>query len=547
MATKSRNQIIAETTAIYLANLNRSSPPIPSVIEPDLLEEINDQIELVNASILDKARKYKMLSSLPESVISQIILSLYHVANLSLDEDSTVLSIYCDSGKYEGLYTMKEKDIKRIIEQYGPDMPEQKIADVYAKLERNAPLRNLTRDRDLIPVNNGVFDYKSKTLLPFSPDMVFTSKSGVNYNPLAQNITIHNAEDGTDWDMEGWLRSLSDDPETIHLLWQVLGAVIRPNVPWNKSIWMYSSSGNNGKGTYCKLLRNICGDNAYASISIRQFSKDVFLDNLMRVSAIITDENQPGTYMDSSDVLKCAITGDPITIDRKFRSKLTFTFRGMVVQCFNEYPRIKDRTPSLLRRLLIVPMPKCFTGAERKYIKEDYLDRPEVLEYALCKVLHMDYYELSEPQACKMAMEEFKEYNDPLTEFWNGFRDQFVWDLLPFQFLYDFYCAWFRRFYPSGTIIGSKKFSLELRKLVENDTGWEATPTNSPAATGNKMDRPELLSMEYGLGKWQNRGYGGTNIDIKCTPTHLASTYRGLVRKTAPASGGIGADDETAG
>lgn len=54
---------------------------------------------------------------------------------------------------------------------------------------------------------------------------------------------------------------------------------------------------------------------------------------------------------------------------------VSFVFRGFMVQCVNEYPRVKDKSDSFFRRQLFVPFMKCFTGIERKYIKDDYLHR----------------------------------------------------------------------------------------------------------------------------------------------------------------------------
>lgn len=83
-------------------------------------------------------------------------------------------------------------------------------------------------DRDLIAVNNGIFDYRTKKLMPFSPEYVFTAKSRVNYVPNAVNphYTMH---DGLDWDVDTWFETLSDDPEVTQLLWEVVGAIIRPH------------------------------------------------------------------------------------------------------------------------------------------------------------------------------------------------------------------------------------------------------------------------------------------------------------------------------
>lgn len=526
MSTQSRNQIITEVTESYLSTLNPCSLPSAGVIESDLLEQLNDEIELANAGVINKNRKYKMLFSLPANVIVQIILKLYPIADLKLEGGTKALAVYCDSGKNAGLYDMDEDAIKKLIEQYGPDMTEKEIKDVFAKLERNAPLLSLTKDRDLIPVNNGVFDYKSKSLLPFDPDMVFIAKCGVDYNPLAQNINIYNAEDGTDWDAESWMQSLSDDSEIVRLLWEITGACVRPNVEWNKSAWLYDPKGKTGKGTICRLMQNLCGEESYDSIAVEDFGTDAFLEKLMRKTAIISDENNVGSYLDKAKNFKKAVTGDPITINRKYRSTIKFRFRGFIVQCMNSMPKVKDRSDSFNRRLLIIPMTKSLDGMERIYIKEDYLGRKEVLEYVLCKVLNMNYYSLSEPLACKNLISEFKEYNNPLAEFWNEFREQFIWDLLPFAFLYDLFHEWSRRFCPSGKIISKNSFCRELRKLVENDTLWKAM--DNAVTTGSKMDQREPLIEEYNVRGWQN-----PNVCVIYPLQRLRtkSSYRGLVRQ----------------
>lgn len=102
--------------------------------------------------------------------------------------------------------------------------------EVFDILREKAQRVNRCEDANLIAVNNGIFDYDTKTLLPFTPDKVFTSKSRVDYNPNAVNVVIHNDEDGTDWDVESWMDTLSDDKGVVIILWQLMGAIIRPNV-----------------------------------------------------------------------------------------------------------------------------------------------------------------------------------------------------------------------------------------------------------------------------------------------------------------------------
>ena len=542
MSAYTRDGLIREATLIFLNNLNKTQPPSDiEGLKTDLIDGINDNISMYNACVYSKDRKFKCISTLPGFVIVEIMLYFRLVVNIHLNGGSYEPAVYCDSGKNEGLYTIEQEALRNAIVPYNWDMSEQNFKEIITKLRSRAPKLELTKDKDLIAVNNGVFDYSSKQLLRFSPEMIFLSKSRVNYNPKARNITIKNP-DGTDWNVENWMQSLSSDPEIVELLWQLLGAVIRPNVPWNKSAWMYAASGNNGKGTLCELMRNLCGEGSCESIKISQFSNDVFLDKLIQISAVINDENQPGAYVEVADNLKCAITGDPITINRKYLSKLKFTFRGMIVQCFNEFPKLRDRTPSLLRRLLIIPMESCFEGCERKYIKEDYIKCDDALEYVMFKVLNMNYYELSVPQACKDALAEYQEFNDPVVEFWNEFKSEFVWDLLPYEFLYALYKAWHAKFYPSGKVLGKGSFCSDIRTAIRNNMDWEAR--ENPVTTGKKIDKGEPLIGEYNLTDWQDHTYSGLDPDKKFRPNPLKTSYRGLVRVASIITCGGTEDDE---
>ena len=284
-------------------------------------------------------------------------------------------------------------------------------------MREEAPRVKRCSERNLIAVNNGIFDFDTKTLMPFTPDKVFTSKSRVDYNPNAKNVVIHNDEDGTDWDVESWMNTLSDDKGVVTILWQILGAIIRPNVSWNQACFMYSESGNNGKGTLCALMRQLVGEGRYASIPLKDFGKDFMLEPLIRTTSVIVDENDVGTYIDKAANLKAVITGDTIQVNRKFKAPISFKFKGFMVQCLNEMPRVKDKSDSFYRRQLFIPFTKCFTGAERKYIKDDYLKRKEVVEYVMYKVLNMNYYEFDVPEVCKTALEEYKEFNDPVRQF----------------------------------------------------------------------------------------------------------------------------------
>ena len=370
-------------------------------------------------------------------------------------------------------------------------------------MQKTAERIERCNDRDLIALNNGIFNYKTKQLEPFTPDKVFTAKCRVNYNPTAVSPVIHNDKDNTDWEVEDWVKGLfedgSDIPETI---WQIMGAIIRPNVRWNKAAWFVSEKGNNGKGTLCQLFRNLAGKGSYASIPLVDFGKDFMLEPLIRCTSIITDENDVGTFIDKAANLKAVITNDVIQVNRKFKKPIAYQFRGFMVQCVNEMPRVKDKSESFYRRQLFIPFKKCYTGMERRYIKDDYLNRPEVLEYVLYRILNMNYYELSEPEACKQALEEYKTYNDPVRDFLQELLSEVSWECIPSPILYDMYKGWSQKNNPRGSILGKSSFFQSVGNCIDPiKDGWEFNK-NKKNRVLHRMDCEEPLLDEFSCESW---------------------------------------------
>lgn len=524
---RTKDETIREVTEKYLESLDIDNPPAPADIKADILDEIRIAFDTENAN-RPKGDKWKYVDKLIPAQIADILLALYPIVNVACagvnaDREYDILSIYQSSGDKEGIYISGDDDFFLLSQEYCYSITSREVQEVINILKHKAPRKTRCSDRSLVAVNNGIFDYDTKELMPFDPSYVFIAKSRVNYNDQATNVIIHNDDDNTDWDVESWMDELFDDKEIRDVIWQVLGAIIRPNVSWNKSAWFYSESGNNGKGTLCELMRQLCGDGSYASITLADFSKDFMLEPLTRATAIITDENDVGTYIDKAANLKSIITNDTIQMNRKFKTPIAYQFRGFMVQCLNEMPRIKDKSDSFYRRQLFIPFTKCFTGKERKYIKNDYLHRPEVLEYVLYKVLNMNYYTLSEPQACKDALDTYKEFNDPVRQFIDDVVCEATWDLLPFNFLYDVYKVWFKENSPSGSVQGKNTFINDIVHSIQGNSEWYCLGATHQIRTAHYMDANEPLATKYNLPQWQR--------------FDRMSRTRGLLRVSTQASG----------
>lgn len=325
------SQTIRETTLDYLDNIDPDCPPTPHIIEFEMLERLRDSIVIHNDGA-PTGEKWQIPKALNPVQVAEIMNRLHNIccvktAGQNSESEYDILAVYQPDGPDEGIYVTDIEIFRTVAKRYNYLMTDREFHECLVTLRNIVPHREPCTDRDLIAVNNGIFDYNAKQLMPFDKDYVFLSKSKVNYNDQSYNVTIHNPDDNTDWDIESWMDGLSDDPEIVHVLWQVLGAIIRPHVSWNKAAWLYSESGNNGKGTLCVLMQQLCGEGSYTSLKLSEMSKDFALEPLIRSSAIITDENDVGTYIDKAANLKALVTGDAVSINRKFKKPVTYKFQ----------------------------------------------------------------------------------------------------------------------------------------------------------------------------------------------------------------------------
>lgn len=500
--------------------------------------------------------KLKLPDTITDSQLAYLIAATEPVKCIRCVKDTTddeydLLGLYQTTGPAAGTYATDSVSINRMIYEYNREVTPKRAKDIATQLMAIVPHVDRCSDPDLIAVNNGLFDFKTKQLMPFDPSKIYLSKSHINYNPQAYNINIHNTQDGTDWNVEDWIMEISNNNVNIaNLIWEIMSACCRPFVPWNKAAFFYSTTGNNGKGTLCVLMRNLVGQSSCANIPLSEFSKEFALEPLIHSNCIIVDENDVGGYIDKVGNLKAVITGDTIQLTRKFKAPIYYQFRGMMIQCINDMPRIRDRSNSFYRRQLFVPFQRCFTGAERQYIKNVYLNMPEVLEYVLFKCLNMTHYELSNPVESQLIMREYKLVNDTVRDFCDEIIPQLKWDLIPFQFLYDVYIGWFAKNQSSGSAQGRNSFIKDLIEIIREEypewsyPGKDSNGKHVRIAGQGRMTEPEPLIVQFNCTDWKNPNYTtGTNVDKICTFFPGNKYFSGIIRTSTQTTNPIQKED----
>ena len=400
----------------------------------DLKQELNErrfkELADVQQQWEDNGKNGRKPASISPIRCAVILNEYFSFVLFDLEENSRV-AMYLAK---EGIYTQNETLIRRYIAMLEPKHNSIRARDVIYHLTMMAKVKEKTHSRYLIPVKNGVFNLETKTLEPFSPEYVFTSKIATPYVEKPDLPVI----DG--WNVEDWLKELaSDEKDLTTLLWQVISDSMNGNYTRKKSIWLYSE-GNSGKGTFQTLIQNLVGHENVATLKLPQFSDKFTLPMLEGKTVCIGDDVPAGVYIDDSSNFNSVVTGERIMVEQKQRPVYSTNYTLTIIQSTNGLPRIHNKSDGTYRRLLIVEFKKQFTPENDNWkIKEEYIYRKDVLEYVLHKAINMDFEQFTIPESSRHLMEKYKIENDPVRDFKVSVFDEFESTRIPIYLLYQYY------------------------------------------------------------------------------------------------------------
>lgn len=504
--------IVEKITTEYLADLDPDEPFDPKQIAGELVSLTNNEFRIENAGRaagLDKsatANEKNAIALLQRPTayqVAMVLIELHRVVRLITSRTKDAKPADRDPlmtwDAEAGIYRRSEGEITALVVTYAGGEDDRFDKNVLRVLMAKAPCVRRETTSSYAAVANGDYERATGELLPFSPDRVFLTRGPVDYVPGAVNPVIHNDDDGTDWDVDSGLLAIANGDEgTLDQLWQVFASVVQPQVRTNRAVALVNPTGNNGKGTILELARNLAGQTNTLSASVASLGKDTTLPLVSGKSLIVSDENATNDFVKNAETVKLLATRDPFLVNPKYQQPYNDVFEGTQIHCLNALPRFGDNSRSMWRRWLFVPLTAEFEGVERTYIKDDYAHRPEVLEYILSRALSMDFAGYTQTTGSKALMDEAMLHNDPVRRFWAEHQDEFAWDLLPFEFLYELYKGWFMRNQPSGHCVGDGVFKTHLIEVVRSVGGdWEFKGEGSRTKAATRMLVAEPLATEY--------------------------------------------------
>lgn len=507
--------LIRYTTDSYIAHYKNAgyALPEPEEITVQWMELAGQARETINIA-RSKGDKLARIKSMPPYAIAHFLFLKEEYALINLtgaERDKTekmgqprpILAKYQErTGLWrECSVTYDESDFTMDCMEYSTLLKASEVKQVFTMLVAlckcdDSKKRVRTIDKNLSAFNNGILNWKTHELLPFSPDYVFLSKSPID---LKQNVPeVHITEpDGSDWTFDKWMDSISTNAEMKYALYALIQATLRPFADWRKIFFFVNSVGRNGKGTFGEVLKQIAPQ--AETLPFAALGEKFLPKSLIYTTLIISDENDAGDNerAKSERNAKALATHDCIDIECKGVDKITARPYLIQVHMYNSVPRMCDTTQSMLERLYMFKFNKTFRGVEKVYIKDQYLKRDDVLEWIVSYVAYnMPALDKMPPLADSAELvQDVKEENNPVEAFLADFNYNFDWNFVPMSALYQIYTLWYRGTHAGNRAkMGDKTFAKVIKQIaaVRGDMEYKKDRPSNSAYNTSRMTCPIL-------------------------------------------------------
>jgi putative DNA primase/helicase len=228
----------------------------------------------------------------------------------------------------------------------GEDIKQIIINLVTLKIESDTYINQedffINEDINLIPVANGILNWRTKDLLEFSPKYKFFNKMPSEYNIKSDCPKI-----------KKFFKDILVDENDIKVIQELFGYVLYRDYRYEKS-FLFLGTGRNGKSKTLELMKTFVGVENCVNISLQQLEKDNFImsslfGKLANLSADISK-----TALHETGNFKLLVGHDVVSAPRKFQTPIQFVNYAKMIFLANELPVTHDNSIGFFDRWIMI-------------------------------------------------------------------------------------------------------------------------------------------------------------------------------------------------
>jgi putative DNA primase/helicase len=279
----------------------------------------------------------------------------------------------------------------------------------------SVPSERFNAQHQYLVCANGTLNLETRRLELHSPKHYCTSGVSYNYDPTATAPTWMAFLD--------WLcqsanaqaaphRKNDAGMELIEYLQEYAGLALTTDNSHELALWLHGPPGC-GKSTLIEGFMAAMGDRTI-EIGLGDIERSRFaLGDLPGKTLAIATE-QPGDFVRSTDLLIKLISGELVTVEKKFAHPYSFRSTVKLLWAMNDLPRIGSPGSGLFRRVKVIKWPRLDPADVKESIKEQIKkEGPGILNWALdglSRLRRRGYFYT--PDEVQQASIEFRESND---------------------------------------------------------------------------------------------------------------------------------------
>jgi len=213
---------------------------------------------------------------------------------------------------------------------------------------------------------------------------------------------------------DAWiLDCMLGDSVLVSILQEFMGYIIAGGeYKYHKALWL-SGSGRNGKSTFLSILKALVGHRNYSSLSMGQIASDKFATAQLDGKYVNFSEETSPKELNESATFK-NLTGDgEFTAQTKNGPLFVVRNRAKLVMTYNEIPELKDLTPGMLSRPIIIPWEKDLTddaAQDKELLPKLMAELPGIFNFALAGWIRLENQKrFTESPKSKAAMADVLE------------------------------------------------------------------------------------------------------------------------------------------
>lgn len=218
------------------------------------------------------------------------------------------------------------------------------VSDKVACLLSIIPDLNLTNDRGwILNLRNGLLNIYTRELKPHTPAFVSLVQSPVEYDPDARCPVWLGC-------VKAWMEGPEADKKAL-LLQQFSGYCLSSSMQYDKALFLVGDGGN-GKSTFVDTISRVIGPDATSHIDLEGLYGQYGMKGLIGKRLNVIEEVHGNYYQ--SNKLKKLISGEPVTIDIKYKDQFSFRPQAKFIFAVNIMPRVDDTSTATERRICAI-------------------------------------------------------------------------------------------------------------------------------------------------------------------------------------------------